>query len=276
MQTGVTPLITPDRDQPGQSRPLHLNKYKSAEKIGAQAPQNQGSSSPCCAPRWGSRAAGRWWLMHRSLVEVVGGGSLEVFPQASPAPPCVSALLGQDDPYCKPSVLSVCPVYSTAPHRTARVCFWPRAFASNTWQTPPSAPVVWGHCFHEEDTFGKDAILLRLLAKFPVECAFSSFSRAVKHPGAQPVSCPAAGGSGYHGDVPRCPAPAGITGGTWGFRMCLGNQFHQLGWMFDLVSYLGLISNLFKDDEIGVGFSGVAVVNKNVSHFFVPRERKRK
>lgn len=55
-----------------------------------------------------------------------------------------------------------------------------------------------------------------------------------------------------HVDVPS------VTSRTWGFRMCLKNQLHHFGWVFDLVcSYLGLIYELFRGDEISVGFSGV-------------------
>ena len=76
--------------------------------------------------------------MHQPLVEVGGSGSLEVFPEAGRAPPCVSALLGPDDPYCKSSVLSVCPVYGAVPYRTARFRFWPRVFMPNAQQNPTS------------------------------------------------------------------------------------------------------------------------------------------
>ena len=75
---------------------------------------------------------------------------------------------------------------------------------------------------------------------------------------------------------PQLPAPASINRGTWGFRTGLGNRLHHFGWIFELVCYSCLIYKLFRADEIGVGFSGVAVVNKNISHFFIPCERKRK
>lgn len=42
--------------------------------------------------------------------------------------------------------------------------------------------------------------------------------------------------------------------------MCLGNRLCQLGWVSDLVCYLGFIYKLFGEDEVAVGFSAVAVV----------------
>lgn len=216
--------------------------------------------------------------MHQPLVEVGGSGSLEVFPEAGRAPPCVSALLGPDDPYCKSSVLSVCPVYGAVSLSHSTLSLLASSLYAQRSAKPhlPSASVVWGHCFHEEDAFGKDVILLRLLAKFPVKCSFSSFSCTTSIQGLSPFPAPQLGGTRCHVDVPGCPAPASISRGTWGFRMCLGNWLHQLGWICDLVCYLGLIYKLFRDDEIGIGFSGEAVVNKNISHLFIPCERRRK
>ena len=53
----------------------------------------------------------------------------------------------------------------------------------------PLASVVRDHGFRREDAFGKDVILLRLRAKFPVECSFSSFSRTTSVQELSP--CPA-------------------------------------------------------------------------------------
>lgn len=180
--------------------------------------------------------------MYQPLVEG-GGGCLEVFPQTGPAPPCVSALLGHDDPYCKSSVLSVCPVHGAVPYRTARFRFWPPAFTPSAQQNATSLRhrSFAVAAFAERMPSGKDVILLCLLAKFPAECSFSSISCTTSIQGLSPFPAPQLGGTRCHVGVPGCPAPASISRGTWGFRMCLGNRLHQLGWIFDLVCYLGLI-----------------------------------
>lgn len=168
----------------------------------------------------GSQAAWRWCLMYQPLVEVGGGGSLEVFPQTGPAPPCVSALLGHDDPYCKSSVLSVCPVHSAVPYRTARFRFWPPASTPSAQQNPTSLRrrSFGVAAFAGRMPSGKDVILLCLLAKFPAECSFSSISRTTSIQGAQPVSCSAARGDPMPRGCPRLPSPCQRRQGDLGLQ----------------------------------------------------------
>lgn len=82
----------------------------------------------------------------------------------------------------------------------------------------PSAAVAWGHRFHGGNDFGKDVILLCLLAKFPVEyslvfCCFGvffvvfPFPPTHEHPRAQPLSRSTARGSPVPCGCPRLPGP---------------------------------------------------------------------
>lgn len=76
----------------------------------------------------------------------------------SPAPPCVAALLGQDDPCWRPLFMVQFPCAPSLEPSQPELPIPPL----------PSALVVWGHGCRGEDAFGKDVVLLCLLAKFPV------------------------------------------------------------------------------------------------------------
>lgn len=122
------------------------------------------------------------------------------FPK--PAPPCVSPLSGQVDPCCEPSLLCLPSVqHSSLWHSTLLLLALSLHIQCKTL---PLASVVWGHCFHGEDAGGKDAILLRLLAKFPVEWSFSSFPPTTSIQGLSLFPAPPLGGTWCHVDVPSC------------------------------------------------------------------------
>lgn len=170
------------------------------------------------------------------------------------------------------------PVYSTGPCPIGRFRFWPPDLAPGAQQNRTSLRhrLFGVTAFMERCLQRKDVILLCLLAKFPVGCSFSSFAPTMSIQGLSRFPAPCLRGTCCHINVPGCLGPCQHQRVDLGFRMCVGNQLHLLGWIFDLVCYLRLIYKLFGNGEINVRFSGVVVVNKNISHLFIPCERKRK
>lgn len=107
------------------------------------------------------------------------------------------------------------------------------------------------------------------LQSFLLECSFSSSAHSTSIQGLSPFPAPSPGGTRCRVDVPS------VTSRTWGFRMCLKNQLHQRGWVFDLVcSCLGLIHKLSRGDEIRVGFSGVEYERFPSLHSLGKKRRK--